>query len=61
MPRKTRNETYQPLVYANDMNLLGDNIDTSKKNTQHITDVTKETALEVNTKENHAYVAVSSP
>jgi hypothetical protein len=59
--RKTRIETYHPLVYANDMNLLGVNIHTSKKNAEPLTDATKETALEVNTKKNHVYIAVSSP
>jgi hypothetical protein len=33
------NETHQLLVYANDMNLLGDNIDTIKKNMETLTPV----------------------
>jgi hypothetical protein len=37
------NGTHQLLVYADDVNLLGDNIDTTEKNTQ-----TKEAGLEVN-------------
>jgi hypothetical protein len=36
------------LVYADDVNLLGDNIDTIKKNTQTLTDAGKEVGLEEN-------------
>jgi hypothetical protein len=36
------------LVYADDVNLLGDSVDTIKKNTQTLTDVSKEVGLEVN-------------
>jgi hypothetical protein len=42
------NETHQLLVNADDVNLLGENIDTTKKNTQ-TSDVSKEVGLEVNT------------
>jgi hypothetical protein len=41
------NQTHQLLVYADHVNLLGDNIDIIKKNTE--TDVSKEALLEVNT------------
>jgi hypothetical protein len=41
------NGTYQLLVYADDMNLLGDNIDTIKRNTQTFIDASKEIGLEV--------------
>jgi hypothetical protein len=41
----------QLLVYADDTNLMGDNIDTIKKNTQTLIDAGKEVGLEVNTKE----------
>jgi hypothetical protein len=41
------NETHQLLVYA-DVNLLDDNIDTIKKNTQTLIDTSKEVGLEVN-------------
>jgi hypothetical protein len=40
------NETLQLLVYAD---LLGDNIDTIKKNTETLTDTSKDVGLEVNT------------
>jgi hypothetical protein len=41
------NGTHQLLVYADDMNLLGDNINTTKKNTETLIDSSKE-VLEVN-------------
>jgi hypothetical protein len=37
------------LVCADDLNLLGDNRDTIKKNTQTLIDACKEDGLEVNT------------
>jgi hypothetical protein len=37
------------LVYADDANLLRDNIGTMKKNTETLTDANKEASLEVNT------------
>jgi hypothetical protein len=43
------NGTHQLSVYADDVNLLGDNIDTIKKNTQTLIDTSKEIGLEVNT------------
>jgi hypothetical protein len=36
------------LAYADDVNLLGDNIDTINKNTQTVIDASKEVGLEVN-------------
>jgi hypothetical protein len=36
------------LAYADDVNLLGDNIDTIKKNTENLIDVSKEVGLEIN-------------
>jgi hypothetical protein len=37
------------LAYADDVNLLGDNIDTIKKNTQSLIVANKEVGLEINT------------
>jgi hypothetical protein len=42
------NETHQLLVYTDDVNLLGDNIDTIKKNTETVIDASKEVGLGVN-------------
>jgi hypothetical protein len=42
------NGTHQLLIYADDVNLLDDNIYTTKKNTQTLIDASKEADLEVN-------------
>jgi hypothetical protein len=43
------NGTHQLLAYADDVNLLGDNMDTIMKNTETLTDTSKEPGLEINT------------
>jgi hypothetical protein len=43
------NGTHQLLAYADYMNLLGDNINTTKKRTTTLTDASKEVGLKVNT------------
>jgi hypothetical protein len=42
------NGRHELLVYADDIYLLGDNIDTIKKNTQTLIDASKDVGLEVN-------------
>jgi hypothetical protein len=42
------NGTHQLLAYADDVNPLGDNIDTLNNNTGTLTDASKEVGLEVN-------------
>jgi hypothetical protein len=42
------NWTHQLLAYTDNVNLLGDNIDTIKKNTETLIDATKEVDLEIN-------------
>jgi hypothetical protein len=42
------NGTHQLLAYADDVNLLGDNIDTINKNTETLIDASKGVDLEVN-------------
>jgi hypothetical protein len=43
--------THQLLAYADDVKLLGDNIDTIKKNTETLIDANKEVGLEINVNE----------
>jgi hypothetical protein len=52
------NGTYHLLAYADDVNLLGDNIDTVNKNTETLIDASKEVGLEVNV-EKTKYILVS--
>jgi hypothetical protein len=43
-----QNGTHQLLAYADDVNLLGDNIDTIKKDTESLIDASKKVGLEIN-------------
>jgi hypothetical protein len=43
------NGTHQLLVYAADVNLLGDNIDITKKNIETLIDASKQVGPEANT------------
>jgi hypothetical protein len=52
------NGTHQLLAYADDVNLLGDSMDTINKNTQTLTEASKEVGLEVNV-EKTKYMLVS--
>jgi hypothetical protein len=49
---------HQLLVYADHVNILGDHIDTIKRNTQTLIDAGKEIGLEVNT-EKAKYMSLS--
>jgi hypothetical protein len=52
------NGTYKLQAYADDVNLLGDNIDTINKSTQTLINASKEVGLEVNV-EKSKYMLVS--
>jgi hypothetical protein len=42
------NETHQLLAYADDVNLLGDNTNTIKRNTETLIDTSNEVGLQLN-------------
>jgi hypothetical protein len=52
------NGAHQPLAYADDVNLLGDNIDTIKKNMETLIDASKEVGIEINLEKTN-YMLVS--
>jgi hypothetical protein len=43
------NATHQCLIYTDDLNLLGDNTNTTVKSKEALTDTSKEAGLEINT------------
>jgi hypothetical protein len=55
------NGTHHLLVYADDVNLLGGNINSTKKNTETLTDSKEEVGLEVNAEKTKYILLVSSP
>jgi hypothetical protein len=50
------NETHQLLVYADDVNMLGDDINTTNKITAAIIDASKEVGVEVNTEKSKSHL-----
>jgi hypothetical protein len=46
------------LAYADDVNIVGENIDTMQRNTKALLDASKEVGLEVNPEKTEVYVSV---
>jgi hypothetical protein len=55
------NGTQQLLGYVDDVNLLGGNIDTIKKNMETLIDASKEVGIEINVEKTKYLVSISSP
>jgi hypothetical protein len=52
--------THQLLVYGDDVNLLGANIDTTRENAENLIDASKEVGLEINAeKTKYSYILLS--
>jgi hypothetical protein len=56
--RQNLNGTYHLLAYADDVNLLGDNKDTIRRNKETLIDASKEVGLEINV-EKTKYILLS--
>jgi hypothetical protein len=55
------NGTHQLLAYADDVNLLGDNLDTINTNTETVIDSSKKVELEINVEKTKHMLLVGKP
>jgi hypothetical protein len=53
-------EIYQILIHVDDFNILGENINTIKKNTEALSDGRKDPGLDVNAEKTEAYIYILS-